>query len=251
MIGGGQALTHGRNQFIDPSLSPDGAQVAFGSLGVSEHLFIAAIDGTGFRKLLADDFHNRKPAWSPDGRRIAFHSDRAGRYDVWTIRPDGGELKNVTAAAAVQTYTPVWGPSGVLATAAPGNSDPLFFPENGEAYAPAGLQFVPHWSPDGTRVIGRLHDRMISVADASTWAVSKAWDVGFGPRWVGDGALLYKGRTGRLIWQDVGEDRGTAVLAPPTGETLESFDVSADGRTLIVGRASTDTAIWIADLGER
>jgi len=251
IVGTGQALTQGSNQFIDPSLSPDGAQVVFASLGVREHLFISNIDGTGFRKLLADDFHNRKPAWSPDGGGIAFHSDRAGRYDVWTIRPDGGELKNRTAAAAIQTYTPVWGPNGVLATAAPGNSDPLFFPAQGAPYEPAGLMFVPHWSPNGKRVIGRLHDRMISVADASTWAVAMAWDVGFGPRWVDDESLLYRGRAGGLIWQMADEDRGVSVLQAPAGETIQTFDVSADGKILILGRGSTDTTIWVADLEEK
>ncbi len=250
VVGAGRALTQGSNQFIDPSLSPDGSQVAFASLGVREHLFVANVDGSGFRKLLADEYHNRKPAWSPDEGRIAFHSDRSGRYDVWTIRPDGGELENRTSEASVQTYTPAWGPNGVLATAAPGNSDPLFFPSDGDPYKPAGLQFVPHWSPNGERVIGRLHDRMISVADASDWAIVRAWDVGFVPRWIDDDALLYRGRAGTLIWQMADEDRGTTVLRAPAGETIQSFDVSLDGKTLIIGRGSTATTIWVADLAE-
>jgi len=40
-----------------------------------------------------DDF---APAWSPDGRHIAFTSDDSGNCDVWVVKADGSGLKRLT-----------------------------------------------------------------------------------------------------------------------------------------------------------
>ena len=51
-----------------------------------------------YRRLVDDEFRDRGPVWSPDGRRIAFYSDRAGGYDLWLIRPDGSGLTHRTSS---------------------------------------------------------------------------------------------------------------------------------------------------------
>ena len=38
------------------------------------------------------------PAWSPDGKTIAFHSLREGNYDIWMIAPGGGTPKQLTTS---------------------------------------------------------------------------------------------------------------------------------------------------------
>jgi Tol biopolymer transport system component len=50
----------------------------------------------------------RDPAWSPDGRRIAFASTRSGTYAIWTIGLDGS-LRQVTS---VSSSAPTWAPNG-------------------------------------------------------------------------------------------------------------------------------------------
>ena len=81
----------------DHELSPDGNWIVFTGAGAQEDLFIARTDGTEYRRLTDDAYRDRGPAWSPDGARIAFYSDRSGQYQVWTIRPDGSGLTQISS----------------------------------------------------------------------------------------------------------------------------------------------------------
>ena len=60
-------------------------------------------DGTGFRKLTDDPHRDREPKWSPDGKTIAFHSDRSGTFQIWTINADGSGLRQLTDSAITIT----------------------------------------------------------------------------------------------------------------------------------------------------
>lgn len=46
-------------------------------------------DGSNWRDLTNDKYFDRHPRWSPDGKRIAFASDRSGGYEIWMINIDG------------------------------------------------------------------------------------------------------------------------------------------------------------------
>ena len=70
------------------------------------HVFVVAADGGGPPKQLTDgDFADADPAWSPDGRLIAFtsarHADRDhdDATDIWLVRAEGGEPRRVTDTA--------------------------------------------------------------------------------------------------------------------------------------------------------
>lgn len=51
------------------------------------------------------------PAWSPDGKRIAFHSERSGNFDIWFIQPDGGSPNQLTTSS-LDEGQPSWSPDG-------------------------------------------------------------------------------------------------------------------------------------------
>jgi Tol biopolymer transport system component len=70
-------------------------------------IFIVAAEG-GEPKWLAS---GTNPRWSPDGRRIAFETDRDGNPEVYVMRPNGSHQTNITNHAA-KDQDPVWSPDG-------------------------------------------------------------------------------------------------------------------------------------------
>ncbi|MBN1910819.1 MAG: PD40 domain-containing protein, partial [Pirellulales bacterium] len=78
---------------IDPSLSPDGAQLAFSWRG---DVWMVDSHGGKARRLTAHPARDMRPVFSPDGRRIALVSDRSGRPQIYLIDADGGSLRQVT-----------------------------------------------------------------------------------------------------------------------------------------------------------
>src|SRR4030095_2033189 len=92
----------------DPS--PDGDWLAYYSLGKQEDIFIIRTDGTGMRQLTDDTFKDREPRWSPDGKRIAFTSNRSGSSEIWAINRDGSGLQQLTQMAGAPH--PAWSPDG-------------------------------------------------------------------------------------------------------------------------------------------
>src|SRR4029453_18331386 len=93
-----------------PDASPNGSWIAFNSEGKQEDLFVAHPDGTGIRQLTDDAYKDRGPRWHPDGKSIAFFSNRSGKYEIWTIHPDGSGLKQLTHYPGA--HYPVWSRDG-------------------------------------------------------------------------------------------------------------------------------------------
>src|SRR5204862_3809131 len=71
-------------------------------------LFIAAADGSGERPLLESRDVDYDPAWSPDGAAIVFTSERGGSADLFRIKPDGGDLQQLTDDPAYDDQAALW-----------------------------------------------------------------------------------------------------------------------------------------------
>ena len=124
-VGDPEWMTRGSVIMFDVDVSPDGEWIAYYPNSLKEDLFLARTDGSG-RRQLTDDIHkDRDPAWSPDGKQIAFFSDRSGSYEVWTIQTDGRGLRQLTDVPGVVVSTPLWSPDGSRLGVYFG--DPFFF----------------------------------------------------------------------------------------------------------------------------
>lgn len=89
-----------------PSISPDGNSVAFSYKG---NIWIVPSSGGQATQLTSNTAYDYAPVWSPDGKEIAFASDRHGNFDIFTVPVTGGNPKRVTTHSGTDrpwSYTP-------------------------------------------------------------------------------------------------------------------------------------------------
>jgi Tol biopolymer transport system component/C-terminal processing protease CtpA/Prc len=79
--------------FTDPSISPDGSEIAFVSGG---DIWTVPASGGDAHLLVSHPATESKPLYSPDGRKLAFVSTRTGNGDIYVLTLDTGELKRLT-----------------------------------------------------------------------------------------------------------------------------------------------------------
>jgi tricorn protease len=93
------------------ALAPKGERVLFGARG---DIFSAPVEKGGTRNLThSSNAHDKFPRWSPDGRTVAFISDRSGEEEVWTAAQDGlSEPQQLTTGGGAQRYAPEWSGDG-------------------------------------------------------------------------------------------------------------------------------------------
>lgn len=86
----------------DAHISPDGKEIAFCYKG--DIYKVNAAGGKAVR-LTALESYESSPVWSPDGKQIAFASDRYGGFDVFVMSAEGGEARRLTVNSAAEIPT--------------------------------------------------------------------------------------------------------------------------------------------------
>jgi len=108
---GATTVTDGTPNAGFPSWSPDGASIAYRVWGDgAQGLRVLNLADRSVRVLTTD--YDNLPCWSPDGRRIVFTRRHSGfNFDIFTIRPDGTDLKQLTTSPANDAHA-VWTEDG-------------------------------------------------------------------------------------------------------------------------------------------
>ena len=108
--------------FQTPAWSPDGKYIAYMSLTEqqqrndgSSQIHIKTADGLNDIALTNDIWTNINPVWSPDSTRIAFLSERDGKYNMfalYVINKDGTNIQKLTEPIYTESVTFSWSPNG-------------------------------------------------------------------------------------------------------------------------------------------
>ena len=155
-------------------------------------------DGAGLRKLTSDDTGERYPAWSPDGKQIAFSRG----FDIWVMDADGSNETQVTFADMYDK--PAWSPDGSRIAAALAGGFGLAVMDADGSNVTLLTQLAPYadgptWSPDGTRIAYAANSDIYLVnpdgSGETPLITRRAYDIA--PNWSPDGSMIAFSRFGR------------------------------------------------------
>ncbi len=163
-----QLTNHPEGNF-EPSISPDGGEVAFTSSRDQEpNLFVMDAQGKATRRLVSSAGEDVAPQWSPRGDWICFTSARAGEDQLFLIHPDGTGERRLH-----------------------------FEPTPRSRAMPEAVEQQAVWSPDGTKVAysgrpagGKLRIWVVDVASGARTPVTDGTSSDEHPAWSPDGRYL-------------------------------------------------------------
>jgi TolB protein len=270
------------------STSASDGTIVFQSTRAGGDMDIHAMDGDGthVRRLTDATGYDYAPGWSPDGRRIAFMSDRSGTAEIHLMRADGSHQRRFSRS------TPVFRATGGFAfhpltgriafRADDGGTGDLFESRpDGSGRTrlthsvPETAAGAPAWSPDGERLAyvlssgadrGYDNDLWVMRADGSGRVRLTATDdvAESGPVWSPDGRRIAfwsgaPGRYGRIEIMRADGSRRHAVTSggkdgtpawSPDGARLAFTRETAAGRQIHVVDATGGAPVRLTDEGD-
>jgi eukaryotic-like serine/threonine-protein kinase len=250
---------------IPSSVSPDGRQIAYFSIGEhQEDLFIGPRNEP-MRRVTDDLWRDRAPVFTPDGRSLVFYSNRDGKWGGWMIGTDGGGLRKLTDLDAGAVYVLV-SPKADAIVFISDSGRTVFTAPLGPTLRPAtelpgtsvgGRYFSPSdWSPDGKRLTGTLtadsgRPAGLAVYDLETKTTRTiSTDESYGSKWMSDGRrIVYFTKNGRrlVVLDTVGGKRSEVDVHLPGPSANEVFTISPDSRTIYYGAVRAEADIWIVE----
>jgi Tol biopolymer transport system component/imidazolonepropionase-like amidohydrolase len=229
-------FTTDEGTWISLDVSPDGRTIVFDLLG---DLYTIPIAGGKATRLTSGIAWDCMPRWSPDGRTVAFITDRDGGDNLWIVSPDGTGMRRLTREVDNALSSPTWTPDGQYLIVRRFGPYP-----SAENY----LTNVPLWiyhkdGGSGAELYPASATRKTTNTGAAVSADGRY--VYFGSHPGGYGGETLGG------YQVIAFDRQTGTERPITagaGGGLRPI-VSADGRWLVYAtRGGTRTALRVRDL---
>lgn len=229
---------------FDPDIDPTDTRIIFSSTRHSllPDLYIKNVDGVAVTQLTSDPASDIQPAFSPDGKRIAFASNRSGNWDIWIVSIDGGPAVQITQGRSDELH-PNWSPDGrqLVFSRLPVNGGPweLWIADAGSGATRRfiGHGLFPDWSPtNNTILFQRARQRgnrwfsiwTMTMVDGEprypTEVASSDSNAVILPAWGPDGRrIAFSSTTTTATFRP-------ASLSPVPGEAFDIWIMDADGR---------------------
>lgn len=262
-----------------PAWSPLGTHLAYvAEVGGLRQVFILPMTSGASRQLTHGSRDHFQPAWSADGRRVAFVRSRAdagrleptdingwypGGGDIWTVDFDGTRQEKLVDDAFHPAFSPdgaqlvfdaAWaGPRRIWVADGTGRNPRQVTSDSSEAV----VHTEPCWSPDGWRIAFRRIEKTesdILIVDLRTQQVTRVTDdhaLAMDPAWSADGRHVYfaSSRGGGVNLWRAPLDATSRPVGPPQQMTTGAGDdimpaPAPAGHRIVFAVRALDSDLW-------
>jgi serine/threonine-protein kinase len=269
--------------FEVPRLSPDGRHVAVVIAGSTYDIWMYDVARDTLTRLTYGGDDNY-PVWSPDGKRIAFNSTRAGPANLYVTAADGSGTAERLTTSEYSQYPGSWSPDGKFLAfteeAHPNTGDDIWLvPWQGDRRAQPLLQtpfdeWQPRFSPDGRWLAYASNESGTAEVYVQAfpslgakWKIST--DGGFEPLWSPTGREIFYRNGNKMMAVSLktkptfAVSKSRLVFEAPyahISSDIPNYDVAPDGQRLLMVRENQQKATvtqlnvvlnWFEELKQR
>jgi eukaryotic-like serine/threonine-protein kinase len=258
--GAEQPLAAPAHAYLAPRLSPDGRRVAVSIMEQETQVWLYDLSRETSTRLTFEGNYNLNPAWTPDGKRIAFESNKEGTPNLfWQLADGSGGLERLTTSEYI--HAPIsWSPDGQLLAffeINPTTGFDIWLLRLGDRKAQPFLQTrfdeaVARFSPDG-RWLAYTSDESgryeIYVqpypGPGGKWLIST--EGGTEPAWNPNGRELFYRSGDKMMAVEIATQPGFAAGTPRmlfegryerAPVPIANYDVSRDGQRFLMLKPS-------------